>query len=176
MSTQQLTMYTDKKLVPVPQNSGDWNSIPYGMVFPSRADPVDAGDYYKWVIETDFDGEASQKVQDSFFNRCASWATTFSPYNGERPDGMYFFFGLWLYINMPCGGGYGSLIYIARGKSGKENPWWSGSGGFTVSGDHKSATITYLGGSTCTNAKTIEIISDGNVGEINFYINKYTTS
>ena len=177
MAPQQLTLRTDKKFVPRPLTQDDWSSDPTGLVFPTITDPVDDEGYYKWLINLDFDGGASEDVENNFMSYSQLWDHVVSPYNGSRPDGMYFFFGLHLYLKMPGSDVMqGATIYIGRGKSGSQNPWWVGGGGFTVSGDHKSGTMTYLGGVYCTNAKNIEIYSSGNVGEIDFYINKYTTS
>jgi len=177
MSTQQLIMYTDKRLQPVPFTPGDFMAPPLkGMVFAKVSDPVDSGNYYKWTLELAFDGEASSEVQNNFFRYGIGWDHIFSPYKGDKPDGMYFFFAIWLYFWSADGGATNTNIYIGRGKSGSQNPWWAGNGGFTVSDDHKSATFTFSGNFFCTNAKTIECTTGGNVGEIDFYINKYITS
>jgi len=173
---QQLIMRTSKSLRPDLFTPGDWTYPPAGMVFPHIADQTDEGDTYKWTIELNWGGDATQDAKNNFIGYCQGWNNVFSPYTSKQPDGVYFFFGLFLMLDMPCSAlSTGKYMYIGRGKSGKGNPWWAGGSNFSVPDNHMSATFRIPGGRYCTNAKSIEIKSGGNIGELDFWVNKYIT-
>jgi len=174
---QQLIMRTSKNLWPKLFPSDGWADPPAGVVFPHIADQTDEGDTYKWTIELNWGGGATQDAKNNFIDYCQGWNNVFSPYTSNQPDGVYFFFGLYLMLDMPCSQlSTGKYMFIGRGKSGKDNPWWAGGPDFSVPGNHKSATFTIPGGPYCTNAQNIEVKSGGNVGELDFRVNKYITS
>ena len=175
MASQQLILRTDKRITPQPTGPGGWTTPPSGLVFPNLTGPITDGDYYKWTLDLDFDGPATQEVQNNFFSYGYGWDCIFSPFKGNKPDGMYFFFGLNPYLRL-LNLGTAQTIFIGRGKSGNDNPWWVGGGAFTVSGDHKSGTMTYTGNYYCSNAKSIDISCSGNIAEIDFTVSKYITS
>ena len=77
---------------------------------------------------------------------------------------------------MPCSNPTTAFMFIGRGKSGKDNPWWAGGVDFIVSGNHESGIWTYRADILCANTKNISIKSAEDENSINFYINKLLTT